>query len=188
MATAKRIIVIGGGIKGSSLAALLSACEEYEVLLIDRGNIGSGTTCTNHGRLHLGTANWRREPLSRMRRRLSGRRLGGCSQTRSRVRSRPCTASTMSTRANSFTRSVRPPESASDQRPMPQLRACAAGSIPPASRASSRCQSSRSTRRASRRAGAFRRTERCGGTLRLVRQRRDAQQAVRRRCSRVGAC
>src|SRR3954451_15410895 len=72
MASAKRIAVIGGGVKGSSVAALLSACGEHEVLLIDRGNIGSGATCTNHGRLHLGTANWRREPLSRMRRRLKG--------------------------------------------------------------------------------------------------------------------
>jgi glycine/D-amino acid oxidase-like deaminating enzyme len=72
METAKRIVVIGGGVKGTSLAALLSACGEHDVLLVDRSNIGSGATCTNHGRLHLGTANWRREPLTRMRRRLKG--------------------------------------------------------------------------------------------------------------------
>src|SRR5262249_27002539 len=72
MKNAKRVIVIGGGIKGSSLAALLSACGGHEVLLVDRGNIGSGATCTNHRRLHLGTADWRREPVSRMRRRLKG--------------------------------------------------------------------------------------------------------------------
>lgn len=72
MQTAQRIVVIGGGVKGSSLAALLSACGEHDVLLVDRSNIGSGATCTNHGRLHLGTANWRREPLTRMRRRLKG--------------------------------------------------------------------------------------------------------------------
>jgi glycine/D-amino acid oxidase-like deaminating enzyme len=72
MASARRIVVIGGGVKGSSLAALLTACGEHDVLLVDRGNIGSGATCTNHGRLHLGTANWRREPLTRMRRRLKG--------------------------------------------------------------------------------------------------------------------
>jgi glycine/D-amino acid oxidase-like deaminating enzyme len=69
---AQRIVVIGGGVKGASLAALLSACGEHDVLLVDRSNIGAGATCTNHGRLHLGTANWRREPLTRMRRRLKG--------------------------------------------------------------------------------------------------------------------
>jgi glycine/D-amino acid oxidase-like deaminating enzyme len=72
MKNAKRTIIIGAGVKGSSLAALLSACGDHEVTLIDRSNIGSGATCTNHGRLHLGTANWRKEPVTRMARRLKG--------------------------------------------------------------------------------------------------------------------
>src|SRR5690348_16794537 len=54
-----RVAVVGAGIKGAALAALLTVDPGVNVTLIDAGQVGGGTTAANHGRLHLGTANWR---------------------------------------------------------------------------------------------------------------------------------
>lgn len=54
-----RIIVIGGGIRGASLAAFLTATDLFEIVLIEKDSVGSGgSSCTNHGRFHLGTWNY----------------------------------------------------------------------------------------------------------------------------------
>lgn len=70
----RRIVVIGAGIKGSILAALLSLAGA-EVTLIDRGLVGGGATGTNHGRLHLGTSSWRTDPDPLIRRRFAASSL-----------------------------------------------------------------------------------------------------------------
>lgn len=53
------IAILGGGIRGTSLAALLSATGHFGVSIIEKSHIGAGTSSTNHGRLHLGTWNYR---------------------------------------------------------------------------------------------------------------------------------
>lgn len=71
----RKVIVIGAGIKGSAIAALLSLDDTLEVVLIDKGKVGSGTTSTNHGRLHLGTSGWRTETDDLISRRMQGSML-----------------------------------------------------------------------------------------------------------------
>ena len=68
------LLVLGGGIKGAALSALASA-HGHRVTLIERDDIAAGTTSTNHGRLHLGTAGWRRDPPALVRRRRHGAEL-----------------------------------------------------------------------------------------------------------------
>jgi glycine/D-amino acid oxidase-like deaminating enzyme len=70
----QRIVIIGAGIKGSILAALLSLAGA-DVTLVDRAQVGSGATSTNHGRLHLGTSSWRTDPDPLIRRRLAASAL-----------------------------------------------------------------------------------------------------------------
>lgn len=53
------IAILGGGIRGTSLAALLSATGCFGVSIIERSHIGAGASSTNHGRFHLGTWNYR---------------------------------------------------------------------------------------------------------------------------------
>lgn len=57
----KELLVLGGGIKGAATAAVGSLLGDFQVTLLERERIGSGTTATNHGRLHLGTAGWEKE-------------------------------------------------------------------------------------------------------------------------------
>ncbi len=64
--------VIGGGIKGAAVAALLSVHPNLHVTVLEADRLGSGTTSTNHGRLHAGTEHWRDENLELMRRRHRG--------------------------------------------------------------------------------------------------------------------
>lgn len=71
----RKVIVIGAGIKGSAIAAILSLDDNFEVTLIDKGKVGSGTTSTNHGRLHLGTSGWRTETDDLICRRMQGSML-----------------------------------------------------------------------------------------------------------------
>ena len=71
----RKALVIGAGIKGSAIAALLSLNDELEVMLVDKNKIGSGTTSTNHGRLHLGTSGWRTETDELISRRMQGSAL-----------------------------------------------------------------------------------------------------------------
>jgi FAD dependent oxidoreductase len=71
----RKVLVIGAGIKGSAIAALLSLDDSFEVILIDKGKVGSGTTSTNHGRLHLGTSGWRTETDDLISRRMQGSML-----------------------------------------------------------------------------------------------------------------
>jgi glycine/D-amino acid oxidase-like deaminating enzyme len=66
-------VVLGGGIRGTAIAALLAQSAEFEVTLLERHRIASGTTSTNHGRLHSGAGLWRANMIP-----LAGRhRLGG---------------------------------------------------------------------------------------------------------------
>ena len=64
-----RLLILGGGIKGTAIAALASLLDEFDVTLVERKQIGAGTTSTNHGRLHLGTAGWRKEKPELIQRR-----------------------------------------------------------------------------------------------------------------------
>jgi len=57
----KHLVILGGGIKGAATAAVASLFGDFQVTLIERDRVGSGTTATNHGRLHLGTAGWEKE-------------------------------------------------------------------------------------------------------------------------------
>jgi glycine/D-amino acid oxidase-like deaminating enzyme len=51
------VIILGGGIVGTSLAAMLSATGYVQVILIDPAKVGHGISSTNHGRAHIGTWN-----------------------------------------------------------------------------------------------------------------------------------
>jgi glycine/D-amino acid oxidase-like deaminating enzyme len=53
-----RVCICGGGLKGSALALYLSLSRKCEVTLVERDQIGSGTTSRNHGRPHSGSSNW----------------------------------------------------------------------------------------------------------------------------------
>lgn len=57
----KKIVIIGAGIKGAAISATTMLSSDFQTILIDANHIGSGTTSTNHGRLHLGTAGWHKE-------------------------------------------------------------------------------------------------------------------------------
>jgi glycine/D-amino acid oxidase-like deaminating enzyme len=65
----RKLLILGGGIKGTALAALVGLTDEFDVTLLERKQIGSGTTSTNHGRLHLGTSGWRKESSELIQRR-----------------------------------------------------------------------------------------------------------------------
>lgn len=57
----KRLVVLGGGIKGAATSAVASLLEEFQVTLVELNRIGAGATATNNGRLHLGTMGWEKE-------------------------------------------------------------------------------------------------------------------------------
>ena len=57
----KHLVILGGDIKGAATAAVTSLFGYFQVTLIECDRVGSGTTVTNHGRLHLGTAGWEKE-------------------------------------------------------------------------------------------------------------------------------
>ena len=51
------IMILGGGIVGTSLAAMLSASGSVRIILIDPAKAGHGISSTNHGRAHCGPWN-----------------------------------------------------------------------------------------------------------------------------------
>jgi glycine/D-amino acid oxidase-like deaminating enzyme len=69
------IAVIGAGIKGATVAALLSKSSATSVTLIEAGDGASGATVTNHGRLHLGTAGFTTDSVELMAHRQKGSEL-----------------------------------------------------------------------------------------------------------------
>lgn len=52
------VTVLGGGIRGTAIAALLAQSHSCKVILLEREHIGSGTTSSNQGRLHSGAGVW----------------------------------------------------------------------------------------------------------------------------------
>ena len=55
-----RVAIIGGGIKGCSLAALLTRDDRFNVKLFEaRDKLAGGITSANHGRLHSGSSLWK---------------------------------------------------------------------------------------------------------------------------------
>jgi len=57
--TKQCVSVLGGGIRGTAIAALLAQSQCCKVILLERDRIASGTTSTNHGRLHSGAGLFR---------------------------------------------------------------------------------------------------------------------------------
>lgn len=57
-----RVWVLGGGIRGCSIAAILAESGHFAVTLLEAAAIGCGATSANHGRLHCGTSLWRGAP------------------------------------------------------------------------------------------------------------------------------
>lgn len=53
------VTILGGGIRGAAVAALLAQTQLCQVRLLERGRVAAGATSTNHGRLHSGTSLWR---------------------------------------------------------------------------------------------------------------------------------
>jgi glycine/D-amino acid oxidase-like deaminating enzyme len=53
-----RVSVLGGGVRGCSIAALLAESGQFSVTLFEKHLIGSGITSLNHGRLHCGATLW----------------------------------------------------------------------------------------------------------------------------------
>ncbi|MDJ0592830.1 MAG: FAD-dependent oxidoreductase [Pleurocapsa sp. MO_226.B13] len=58
MSDVVRVVVLGGGIRGATISALLAATGLAQVILIEPREIGSGASSTNHGRFHVGTWNY----------------------------------------------------------------------------------------------------------------------------------
>jgi glycine/D-amino acid oxidase-like deaminating enzyme len=52
------VIVIGGGIRGAALAAILTVSALFRVRLVEKSRLGGGASGSNHGRLHSGVWNW----------------------------------------------------------------------------------------------------------------------------------
>lgn len=52
------VTILGGGIRGTAIAALLAQSRYCKVILLESDNIASGTTSTNQGRLHSGAGIW----------------------------------------------------------------------------------------------------------------------------------
>lgn len=69
------ITILGGGIRGTAIAALLAQTGQCHVRLVERERIASGATSTNHGRLHIGTSLWRCGPEAIIDRRRRGSEL-----------------------------------------------------------------------------------------------------------------
>jgi hypothetical protein len=69
------VAVLGGGIRGTAIAALLAQSQTCEVILLERDRIGSGTTSTNHGRLHSGASLWQEGLDSLVHRHRTGSKL-----------------------------------------------------------------------------------------------------------------
>jgi glycine/D-amino acid oxidase-like deaminating enzyme len=67
-----RIAIIGGGIRGVALAAILARVERVSVTLFERSLLASGATRANHGRLHSGAGLWKTRFGDVARRRLIG--------------------------------------------------------------------------------------------------------------------
>lgn len=68
-----RIAILGGGIRGTAIAALLAHSQLYEVVLVERESIGAGTSSTNHGRIHCGAGLWKKNvPSLAYRHRIGG--------------------------------------------------------------------------------------------------------------------
>jgi len=53
-----RVCILGGGVRGCSIAALLAESGRFAVTLLESQSIGSGMTSLNHGRLHSGSSLW----------------------------------------------------------------------------------------------------------------------------------
>lgn len=68
------LTVLGAGIKGSAIAALASIAG-FRVRIIDANGIAAGTTSTNHGRLHAGTASWKTDSIELMKHRWNASQL-----------------------------------------------------------------------------------------------------------------
>ena len=56
--TKQCIAILGGGIRGTAIAALLAQSHYCKVILLESNNIAAGTTSTNQGRLHSGAGIW----------------------------------------------------------------------------------------------------------------------------------
>jgi glycine/D-amino acid oxidase-like deaminating enzyme len=54
------IAIVGAGIRGACLAAWLAATRSVRVIVIEERLPGSGISCSNHGRAHIGTWNYYR--------------------------------------------------------------------------------------------------------------------------------
>jgi hypothetical protein len=52
--TKQCVTILGGGIRGTAIAALLAQSRYCKVILLESDNIASSTTSTNQGRLHSG--------------------------------------------------------------------------------------------------------------------------------------
>ena len=69
------VAILGGGIRGAAIAALLAQARHCQVRLFEKERIAAGATSTNHGRLHSGTSLWRSEAPETVRRRWAGLQL-----------------------------------------------------------------------------------------------------------------
>ena len=56
--TIQCVTILGGGIRGTAIAALLAQSHYCKVILLESNCIASGTTSTNQGRLHSGAGIW----------------------------------------------------------------------------------------------------------------------------------
>jgi glycine/D-amino acid oxidase-like deaminating enzyme len=54
-----RVAIIGAGIRGMALAAILARVERTTVTVFERAFLASGATRANHGRLHSGAGLWK---------------------------------------------------------------------------------------------------------------------------------
>ncbi|HLZ59340.1 MAG TPA: FAD-dependent oxidoreductase [Ktedonosporobacter sp.] len=70
-----RVAVLGGGIRGTAIAALLAQSNTCKVMLFERNRIASGTSSTNHGRIHCGAGLWRKNINAMAHRHQAGGRL-----------------------------------------------------------------------------------------------------------------
>jgi hypothetical protein len=58
--TKRCVTVLGGGIRGTAIAALLAQSQCCKIILLESDRIASGITSTNQGRLHSGAGIWQK--------------------------------------------------------------------------------------------------------------------------------
>jgi L-2-hydroxyglutarate oxidase LhgO len=58
MGERQHVAILGGGIRGASIAGMLTATGNFDISVIERQAVAAGTTSTNHGRFHSGTWNY----------------------------------------------------------------------------------------------------------------------------------